>query len=412
MSSFDAEVIVAGAGPAGAVAARTLALAGIDTLLVERGAFPRNKPCGGGISGRALVRFPWLAKALEPIEVTGLSKVHVESPDGTSLDVMSTDPSVLLVRRLEFDHALVNAATAAGARLDERFEITQVDADSDGVTLKARDNRRKRAPIVVAADGVHSVIAKRLGVNRAWGSKAIAIDMMEETPLETLRAVHDDVLWISYAYNGLEGYSYIFPKARHTNVGLGCLVSHFKSSVPASPYQFQREFVDKMVAEGRLVGRSDRKHFTPYLIPLAGPLPQAYSGRVLFVGDAGGFVNAFTAEGIYYGMISGELAGQAIAKDRRKAGAKYEQLWRKELGVELRDSVLIQKYLFGHEGRVNKAMRAATALPWLTTILLDFTRGDVSYAALRRKLLAKFPRAAMRLAGQKLRKWGNAAMGQ
>lgn len=412
MSSFDAEVIVAGAGPAGAVAARTLALAGVDTLLVERGAFPRNKPCGGGISGRALGRFPWLGEALESIEVTGLSKVHVESPDGTSLDVVSADPSVLLVRRVEFDHALVKAATAAGARLDERFEIAQVETDADGVTLKARDNRRKRAPVVVAADGVHSVIARRLGVNRAPGSKAIAIDMMEETPLETLRAVHDDVLWISYAYNGLEGYSYIFPKARHTNVGLGCLVSHFKSSVGESPYQCQREFVETMAAQGRLVGRSDRKYFTPYLIPLAGPLPKAYDGRVLFAGDAGGFVNAFTAEGIYYGMISGDLAGQAIAADRRKPGAKYELLWRRELGVELRDSVLIQKYLFGHEGRVNRAMRAATALPWLPAILLDFTRGDVSYATLRRKLLARLPRAAMRLAGRKMRRWSSAAMRQ
>src|SRR5207244_9538206 len=107
---------------------------------------------------------------------------------------------------------------------------------------------------------------------------------------------------------------------------------------------------------------------------------------------------------------SGDLAGRAVAPSARRVatdapriGARYERLWRKELGVELRDSVLIQRYLFGHTGRVNKAMRAASKLPWLTSLLVDFTRGAVSYGALRRRLLTQFPRAALRLAGEKIR---------
>ena len=199
------DVIVAGAGPAGAVAARTLALAGVRTLLVDRAAFPRNKPCGGGVSLRALRRFPWLAGALAGIDVHRISRLHLEGPDNSSLDVESARPCVLLVRRVEFDQALVRAAVAAGATLLERFEITQADADADGVTLQARDGRKLRAPIVIAADGVHSVLAKRLGVNARWPRASIAIDMMEETPVETLRADRPDVLWVAYAYNGLDG---------------------------------------------------------------------------------------------------------------------------------------------------------------------------------------------------------------
>ena len=141
---------------------------------------------------------------------------------------------MLLIRRIEFDHALVRAAVEAGARLEEGFEITQVDADDDAVTLKSRDGRRLRAPMVIAADGVHSVIAKRLGVNARWPRTSIAIDMMEETPVETLRADRPDVLWVAYAYNGLDGYAYIFPKTRHVNVGIGCLLSHFKGEMPGS----------------------------------------------------------------------------------------------------------------------------------------------------------------------------------
>ena len=86
---FDADVIVAGAGPAGAVAARTLAAAGIDTLLVDRAPFPRNKPCGGGISARALLRFPWLKQAMAGIDEHWISTLHLEGPDGAAFDVAS-----------------------------------------------------------------------------------------------------------------------------------------------------------------------------------------------------------------------------------------------------------------------------------------------------------------------------------
>src|SRR5690348_14086779 len=155
--SFDAEVIVAGAGPAGAVAARTLAAAGLDTLLVDRAAFPRNKPCGGGLTMRATRRFPWLTAALDGIDVHTVSKLHLEAPDGSVLKLDARTPVGILIRRVEFDHALVKAATAAGARLRERFEITQASQTDDAITLQSRTGETLRAPVVVAADGVHSV---------------------------------------------------------------------------------------------------------------------------------------------------------------------------------------------------------------------------------------------------------------
>jgi geranylgeranyl reductase family protein len=399
--SFDAEVIVAGAGPAGAVAARTLAAAGLDTLLVDRAAFPRNKPCGGGLTMRALARFPWLASAIEGIDTNTVSKLHLEGPDGSVLKLAADEPVGILIRRVEFDHALVKAAVAAGARLRERFEITQASQTTDELTLQSRTGETLRAPVVVAADGVHSVIGKRLGVNAKWPAKSIAIDMMEETPHATLRAAHPDEVWIAYAYNGLDGYSYIFPKTRHVNVGIGCLLSHFKGEMPGRPYDMQVGFVQSLVASGELEGRSDRQYFTPYLIPVGGPLAKTYRGRVLFIGDAGGFVNGFTAEGIYYAMISGELAGQAILESRgvpAAAGPRYQKGWKREMGAELRDSVLIQRYLFGSHDRVNRVVRGGRELPWLTTAMVDYVAGKRSYAALRRDVLLRSPATAARLA--------------
>jgi geranylgeranyl reductase family protein len=286
----DAEVIVAGAGPAGAVAARTLAAAGIRTLLVDRATFPRNKPCGGGISVRALRRFPWLEPALAGVDVHRVGAVHIEGPQGATFDIRRPDPCVLTVRRVEFDHALVRAAVGAGAALDEGFEITQAEAGPDGVTVRARDGRVRTAPRLVAADGVHSVIAKRLGVYTQWPSTGLAIDMMEETPIDTLRASRPDELWVAYAFGGLDGYAYVFPKTAHVNVGIGCLLSHFKGESPGRPYTLQQGLVSTLTGTGVLAGHSDRRHFTPFLIPVGGPLRPAGRGPVLFAGDAGGFV--------------------------------------------------------------------------------------------------------------------------
>lgn len=396
----DADVIVAGAGPAGAVAARALARAGLETLLVDRAVFPRNKPCGGGLTIRVRRRFPWLDAALSGVDVHQVSKLHLEAPGGVSLDLEHPDPCVLLVRRVEFDAALVRAAVDAGARLESPFEIAQAESGSGGVTIRARDGRVRRAPMIVAADGVHSVLAKRLGVRAAWARDAVALDMMEETPNERLRAARPDVLWVAYAHDGLDGYAYVFPKTHHVNVGIGCLVSHFREDRPGRPYAMQEAFVSSLVERGALHGRSDRASFTPFLIPAGGPLARTWTDRALFAGDAGGFVNAITAEGIYYAMVSGELAGQAIARSRARpgtAGPSYERAWRREVGAELRDAVRVQRHLFTSKTRIGRAIGVAAAQPDFTSLILRYVRGESSYRALRWRVIAGFPRTALKL---------------
>ena len=396
------DVIIAGAGPAGAVAARTLALAGVRVMLVDKAEFPRNKPCGGGVSARALHRFPWLRAAMNGIDVHPISVLQLQGPGGDVMEMTSRDPSMLLIRRMEFDHALVREAERAGAVLCERFEIAQVDTRPDSVTLRARDGRQLSAPFVIAADGVHSVIAKRLGVNAGWPPQQIALDMMEETPVETLRPERPDVMWVSYGYRGFDGYAYVFPKTRHVNVGIGCLLSEYKRRVGEHPYDLQSRFVGDLVADGALHGRSDRQSFTPFLIPVGGPLRRAHdrSGRVLFAGDAGGFVNAFTAEGIYYAMISGELAARAIHTSglSTRAGRTYDRLWRAEIGAELRDAVLIQRFLFADHTRIDRVVRAGRRLPWLSALIVDYAAGRVSYRDARRRVLAASPRTVAKLA--------------
>src|SRR5207342_2837187 len=92
--------------------------------------------------------------------------------------------------------------------------------------------------------------------------------------------------------------------------------NHYRRSIDAHPYDVQRNFIAELRQRGLVEGESARANFTPFLIPVGGPLRRPGGGRVVLAGDAGGFVNGFTAEGIYYAMVSGENAARTIAETR------------------------------------------------------------------------------------------------
>ena len=400
MSAATPDVLVVGAGPAGATAARTLAAAGARVRLLDRARFPRNKPCGGAISMRVLGRFPYLASALDRIPTHRISRLHLESPGGDSLLVRSPSPAALMIRRLEFDALLVRLALEAGVEMVEGAEVTQARTTDRGVELKTRAGERFTAPRVIAADGVYSVVARRLGINTGWRRTAVALDMMEETPSDVLASVDPDTLWVAYGYGGSEGYSYVFPKRDHVNVGIGYVLDYFRSNVGQSPYDLQSSFVKTLRERGVLAGRSSRAHFTPYQIPVAGPLRTTATDRVVLAGDSGGFVNGITAEGIYYAMVTGDLAGRALAG----AGAQaFERLWRAEIGAELRDAVLVQRDLLTTPSRIDRLIRAAHGAPTVAALIVRYAMGEVSYSTARRRLLLGSPMAALRLTLRHLR---------
>jgi geranylgeranyl reductase family protein len=403
--NYDADVIVAGAGPAGATAALRLAQAGLQVLMVERFALPRQKPCGGGISTRVFSRFPWLSGSLRQIPSNAVSSLYLEGPSGGVFRMQTNGPPVVLIRRIEFDNMLASLAIDAGAQLLAPAAIAQASQDASGVTLRTREGRELRAPMVIAADGVNSVIARRLGMNPGWPDGKLALDMMEETPIAALRTAEPETLSVFYGYGGAHGYAYIFPKVEHVNVGIGYVLPYFKARVDLKPYDLQQQFISDVCARGLMAGESQRGHFTPFLIPIGGPLKKTAAGRVLLAGDAGGFVNGFSAEGIYYAMVTGDLAAGAILAARAagavapdRARRAYVRAWRQEIGAELRDSLLIQKHLFSTPARMDRVVRVAQTRPEFSEILVDFASGRLSYYAARRRLLWHFPKLLPRLA--------------
>src|SRR6186997_15194 len=173
---MDSSILVVGAGPAGATAARTLARAGVTVTLLDRSKFPRNKPCGGGISLRVLKRFPYLEGELGRIATHTVARLYLEGPGGESTVIESDGPAALMIRRVEFDALLVDLARESGAELVGGVDIVRASTTDSGVILEARDGRRFEAPIVIAADGVHSVVARRLGINPGWPASSVALD--------------------------------------------------------------------------------------------------------------------------------------------------------------------------------------------------------------------------------------------
>ncbi len=391
------DVIVVGGGPAGATAARVLGEAGISTLLLDKSAFPRDKPCGGGISARVMGRFPWLDSALANIPVNWVSKVYFEAPSGVAVDYASQTPLYLMIRRSEFDNLLYSMARKQVDCVTPAL-VRKVTFQNDGVTVEAEvagERREYRGKIVLGSDGANSVVARASELRSGAVKNEYAIDMMEETPYAELRLAERDHMYVYYGYQGQYGYSYVFPKMNHVNLGIGCKVDHYLAGMRGEQYSHHRAFVDRLITKGLVTGASNRANFRAFPLPISGPLPRTYSDCTLLCGDAGGFVNAFTAEGIYYAMVTGDHAART-AIDAIRANdtssnqlRQYEQAWRKEIGQDLGKSVAIQRLLLADLGRVDRIVRAASRNPTLAALLARYATGAMPYQQFKRSLFLR-----------------------
>ena len=169
MKRFDA--IVVGAGPAGSTAAYRLAHAGATVLLLDRARFPRDKPCGGGQTQRAVRE---LTFAVDPVVEDSVDRVELRLDYRSRFERRSDFPLVLMTQRRRLDAFLAEQAAAAGADFRDGTKVSAVELADDGVTV-AFDGARARASVLIGADGVNGVTARALGLGAIVGGVLILL---------------------------------------------------------------------------------------------------------------------------------------------------------------------------------------------------------------------------------------------
>jgi len=388
------DVLIVGGGPAGSMAAIQLMGSGLRVAILDRAQFPRTKPCGGGISCRAYRRFAKLEPVLKSVPTNLVHKLVFESPSGDAVEFSADGPLYAMIRRLEFDNALLSHCKAGGIEVREDVTVSRVEVGVDGVRLTSTANEEFFADLVIGADGVNSTVAVQTGMRGPWRHNQIAIDGTEESPRTSLN-VNPDTMYVYYGYGGGYGYGYLFPKASHVNVGVGYFLEYFKRDVSQKPYVQHLDFLDHLKTTSVLSGQSQRENFHAYVLPVGGPLERISRDRILLAGDAAGFVNGFTAEGIYYAMVSGEHAGHTALNAIRNRNTTAEFLRRHdracetEIGHELRKSITLQKRLFANPAVIDSVVRFAKRNATARSLLARYGVGEISYEELKWRMVTE-----------------------
>jgi flavin-dependent dehydrogenase len=317
-----------------------------------------------------------------------VSRVHLESPDGTRVTYQQAEPVLYLIRRWQFDEALFKrAASVCTVRLG--VMVRRCIVKPDHVELESSTGEIFTAPMIIGADSANSVIARHTGLRSEAAHKEYAVDMMEETDYSRLDVKDRESIYLFLTLTQTFGYGYIFPKTDKLNLGFGCKLDWYLKALRGKGAEHHAEWVDTLKAKGDVTGETNRSGYKAFPIPVSGPLEKTYTDRVLLAGDAAGMVNAFTAEGIYYAMTSGSLAAEtalAAIKQQRydeRTLSAYQTAWEREIGSDLHHSVDIQARLFNGSGRMDALVRKSKEDPELLRLIIGYSMGASSYEALR-----------------------------
>lgn len=327
------DVIVVGSGPAGACTAWRLAQAGVQVAVLEKAVLPRYKTCGGGIIGRAWQSLPVdVRHVIEQDCHTALLNIV---PNGLSFTTQRPSPIVSMTMRDQFDYALLSAAQAGGAVVHQRCAVEEVSYHGDGVTVSTKVGEMK-AKFVVAADGALGTTARRVGM--ADGRVLIpALEYEVTVPHELL----DRLSRVARFDFGIlpRGYAWAFPKRRHLSIGVLSMVQR--------EGELKRAIMQYLTLLGcRDVTHIERHGFVIPIRPRKGPF---IKNRVLVVGDAAGFADPVTGEGISFALRSSQQAAQSLLEgklEEEPVQRAYSRSLAESILPELRAGVLLARLLY------------------------------------------------------------------
>ena len=293
MKRFDA--IVVGAGPAGSVTAFRLASEGISVLLADRARFPRDKPCGGGLTLRAVRQLPF---APDPVVEHVVDRMQFRLRYGSSYERRSAEPLILMTQRRRLDAFLAERAAAAGADFRDGVKVTAITACADdGYQVTCGDDAYRTA-VLIGADGANGVTAKALGLGH---EPAYGVALEGNLPYSKIgddRYAGKAVVELATVPGG---YGWVFPKGDHANFGVG----GWEREGPAL-----RDHL-KALCDAHGVSDDALESLRGHRLPLRRPEAHLARGRALLVGDAAGLVDPLSGDGLYEAFVSARLAAGA-----------------------------------------------------------------------------------------------------
>jgi len=327
MKTWDA--IVVGAGPAGCAAAYDLAAAGHEVLLLDRAGFPREKACAGGLTLKTVqaLRYP-----VEPVVRQKISLMHLERDAFRSTCLRRSSPYCFMTVRQELDDFCFRRTLDAGAKFQRIRTIEAIGENADSVTISTGDEVL-RARFLVGADGVHSRVRQLTCGGDGWFWRAFAL----EARVSRDQAAGQELVFDFAPVR--DGYGWIFPKGDHVNVGL---------------YSFAR---DEKIDRARLAAYIRSRFATASGENIIGQyagfgaaIHRPSAPRVFLAGDAGGFVDPLTGEGIYFAVVSGQAAAQAIHAGLTSPAAALERfiLATAKLRADLAVSTSAARWFYGN----------------------------------------------------------------
>jgi len=294
MERYD--VLIAGAGPAGSATAIHLARGGARVLLADRAVFPRDKPCGGGITGRALRQAPC---EIGPVVEHVVDTFELRLGYRRSFRRRSAEPLILMTQRRRLDAFLAEQAAAAGATFRDGARVADVELGDDGVAATVA-GEPVAAAVLVGADGANGVVAKAAGLDEGIVRGVALEGNVVWELLDRERYAGTAVVELGSPRGG---YGWLFPKGDHANLGVGGWASEGPNlrdhlSVLAHTHGVDPDALTDL-----------RGHRLP-MRRVGAAVPAR--GNVVLVGDAAGLVDPLSGDGIYEAFTSARLAAEAI----------------------------------------------------------------------------------------------------
>ena len=362
------DVIVAGGGPSGSAAAWQAVQTGARVLVVDKAGFPRDKPCGDGLTARAVSYLQKMGLADEVATFHRINRVTVFSPSRWELSFPNR-PGMPdhghTVSRTVLDTMLLEHAAKAGAVVRQGTEVSEPIVDGSGrvtgVVLKGGE--KVHADAVIAADGAYSPIKRALQIDSDYnGYSAIAI----RAEMDATRADSDSFdIYLKFEFQGdqLPGYGWVFPMGDgRLNIGLG-YINSYKNWQAINATQFLGEFLATLPREWELPAIDElkkNKSVRAWRLPMGFTAWPPWQPGVLFAGDSLGAGKPASGAGISKALESGLAAGECAIAALQNGGpddfTNYEQRMKDAWGREYRRGRVLNK-LAGYPALAGAGLR-------------------------------------------------------